>query len=213
MIEIIPAILTKDSGEFAEMVKEIEPFSKKIHLDIADGVFVPNKTIDGIEELSNLKNKDIEICAHLMVAKPEEMITNWLKTSAKGYIFHIEATAQADRLIEILKKNNKKASIALNPSTPSELILPYINQIDCVHFMAVEPGFYGGGFIPAVIDKIAAFHAAYPDVKISVDGGVTPETAPRLAAAGVNILISGSYIFKSADIGEAIKNLQEVVGM
>lgn len=212
MIEIIPAILTNDSSEFGKMIKEIEPFSKKIHLDIADGIFVPNKTIGGIEEVGAVES-GLEITVHLMIKNPEEQISDWLKTSAVGYVFHIEATDKAGELIKIIKENKKSVGIALNPQTPTETVVPYIDQIDFVHFMTVEPGFYGSGFIPEVIEKISEFHTAHPDIKISVDGGVTPETAPRLVKAGVNILISGSYIFKSADMGEAIKNLQEAAGM
>lgn len=193
------------------MFEKARRFSRKIHLDIADGIFVPNKTIGGIKELNNLKNEDVEICVHLMVDKPDIAITDWLKTRAGGYIFHVEATTNADELVEILRKNNKKTGIALNPSTPAELILPHLDKIDCVHFMTVEPGFYGGGFIPAVVDKIAVFHEACPDVKISVDGGVTPETAPRLAQAGAITLISGSYIFKNPDPAKAFKELKQSV--
>lgn len=210
MIEIIPAILTKDSGEFAEMVKEIKPFSKKIHLDIADGIFVPNKTIDGIEELNKIENGS-DITVHLMIKNPEEQIDDWLKTSAVGYIFHIEATDKAGELIKIIKENKKTAGIALNPKTPIETVMPYIDQIDFVHFMTVEPGFYGSKFVEPVLDKISELRRLYPGLLISVDGGVTPETAPKLVKAGVNILISGSYIFKSMDIGEAINNLKNSI--
>ena len=212
MIEIIPAILTKDSSEFADMVKEIMPFSKKIHLDIADGVFVPNKTIGGIEELKAVEG-GLEITVHLMIKNPEEQISDWLKTSAVGYVFHIEATEKAGELIKIIKENKKKIGIALNPKTPIETVAPYLNQIDFAHFMAVEPGFYGSKFVDSVLAKIVEFHKLYPNVLISIDGGVTPDTAPKLVKAGASMLISGSYIFKSADIGEAIKNLQEAVGM
>ncbi len=212
MIEIIPAILTKDSDEFADMVKEIEPFSKKIHLDIADGVFVPNKTINGIEELNKIES-ELNITVHLMIKNPEEQMDDWLKTSTVGYIFHIEATGKPQELIKIIKENKKTVGIALNPKMPIETVMPYIDQIDFVHFMTVEPGFYGSKFEESVVQKIVDFHKMHPNKQISVDGGVTPETAPKLVKAGVNILISGSYIFKSADIGEAIKNLQESVGM
>ena len=212
MIEIIPAILTKDSSEFADMVKEIMPFSKKIHLDIADGVFVPNKTIGGIEELKAVEG-GLEITVHLMIKNPEEQISDWLKTSGVGYVFHIEATEKAGELIKIIKENKKRVGIALNPQTPIETVMPYIDQIDFVHFMTVEPGFYGSKFVEPVLDKISELRRLYSGMIISVDGGVTPETAPKLVKAGVNILISGSYIFKSSDIGEAMKNLEKAVGM
>jgi len=212
MIEIIPAILTNDSGEFFEMLEKVQRLSRHIHLDIADGIFVPNKTIGGIEELRTVEGGP-EITAHLMIKNPEEQIHNWLETSAAGYVFHVEATDKASELIKIIKENKKKIGIALNPKTPIETVAPYLNQIDFAHFMAVEPGFYGSKFVDSVLAKIAEFHKLYPNVLISIDGGVTPDTAPKLVKAGASMLISGSYIFKSADIGEAIKNLQEAVGM
>ena len=209
MIEIIPAILTKDSSEFADMVKEIMPFSKKIHLDIADGVFVPNKTIGGIEELKAVEG-GLEITVHLMIKNPEEQISDWLKTSAVGYVFHIEATEKAGELIKIIKENKKRVGIALNPQTPIETVMPYIDQIDFVHFMTVEPGFYGGKFVESVIEKIKDFHFYYPDKPIEVDGGVTPETAPRLIEAGASMLVAGSYLWESKDIGKAIEKLKAI---
>lgn len=210
MIEIIPAILTKDSGEFAEMVKKIEPFSKKIHLDIADGVFVPNKTIGGIEELNKIESCP-DITVHLMIKNPEEQIGDWLKTSATGYIFHIETTGKPLELIKIIRENKKRVGIALNPKTPIETVMPYIEQIDFVHFMTVEPGFYGSKFEDSVVQKIADFHKLYPNILISVDGGVTPETAPRLTKAGATMLISGSYIFKNPDPAKAFEELKQSV--
>lgn len=210
MIEVIPAILTKDSSEFFDMFEKARRFSQKIHLDIADGIFVPNKTIDGIEELGKIES-GLDIMVHLMIKNPEEQIGDWLKTSTAGYIFHIEATDKASELIKIIKENKKGVGIALNPKTPIETVMPYVDQIDFVHFMTVEPGFYGSKFVEPVLDKISELRRLYPGLIISVDGGVTPETAPKLVKSGVNILISGSYIFKSADIGEAIKNLQEAV--
>lgn len=227
MIEIIPAILTKDSGEFFDMFEKARRFSQKIHLDIADGVFVPNKTIGGIEEMKQIGTQPIrasllnnirslfsgriETTVHLMIANPENSINEWLKTPASGYIFHIEATEKPQEMISILKKSGKKIGIAINPKTPVDIVTPYLDRVREVHFMTVEPGFYGSKFEDSVVQKIADFHKLYPNILISVDGGVTPETAPRLTKAGATMLISGSYIFKSADIGEAIRELERVI--
>lgn len=226
MVDIIPAILTKDSSEFFDMLEKARRFSRKIHLDIADGIFVPNQTIGGIEELSKIKKqpliasllngrlfagKLIETVVHLMIAQPENSIAEWLKTAASGYIFHIEAVEKPQELIAVLKRQGKKIGIALNPKTNTDLLEPHLERINFVHFMTVEPGFYGSKFEDSVVQKIADFHKLHPSVLISVDGGVTPETAPRLVKAGANILISGSYIFKSPDPAKAFKELKQSV--
>lgn len=192
------------------MFEKARRFSQKIHLDIADGVFVPNKTISGIEELNKIESCP-DITVHLMIKNPEEQIGDWLKTSSAGYIFHIEATGKPQEMISILKKSGKKIGIAINPKTPIDIVTPYLDRVREVHFMTVEPGFYGSKFEESVVPKIFNFHKLYPNISISVDGGVTPETAPRLAKAGATMLISGSYIFKNPDPAKAFEELKQSV--
>lgn len=184
----------------------VEPHVERVHLDIADGIFVPNMTILGLEETEEL-DTNLKIEVHLMVSKPENHIVRWLETPADKFIFHIEATTQAQKVIDAAKEADKQIGIALNPGTPIAKIEPLIDQIDFVHFMTVEPGFYGGKFVESVIDKIKEFHFLYPDKPIEVDGGVTPENALKLVEAGAEMLIVGSYIWESKDIGEAITRL------
>ncbi len=188
-----------------EKIIAVEPYFERIHLDIADGIFVPNMTISG-EEIEDIET-DLKIGVHLMVSKPENHIVRWLETPADKFIFHIEATERVQAVIDRIKEADKQVGIALNPNTPISAIEPYIDQIDLVHFMTVEPGFYGGEFLESVLPKIADFHFYYPDKPIEVDGGVDPETLPKLVGAGANLLVAGSYIWKSKDIGEAIARL------
>ena len=207
MIEIIPSILVKTREELVEKIVAVEPYADSVHLDIADGIFVPNITILGFEEAETVET-DLKIGVHLMVSKPENHIVRWLKTPADEFVFHIEATQKAQEVIDTIKEADKLVGIAINPQTPNDRIEPFIDFIDFVHFMTVEPGFYGGEFVESVLDKIADFHYFYPDKPIEVDGGITPETAPKLIKAGASILVAGSYIWESKSIEIAIDQLK-----
>lgn len=207
MTEIIPSILVKNREELVEKILAVEPYVERVHLDIADGIFVPNITILGFEEAETIET-DLKIGVHLMVSKPENHIVRWLKTPADEFVFHIEATQKAQEIIDTIKEADKLAGIAINPQTPTDSIKPFIDFIDFVHFMTVEPGFYGGEFVESVLEKIADFHYFYPDKPIEVDGGVDPDTVPKLVQAGASILVAGSYIWESEDIGRAIEELK-----
>jgi len=211
MTEIVPSILVKTREELIEKVIAVEPYVDRIHLDIADGIFVPNITISGFEEIEDL-DTDLKIGVHLMVSKPENHIVRWLETPADQFIFHIEATEKAQEVIDKVKEADKMVGIAINPQTPISAIESFIDQVDLVHFMTVEPGFYGGEFVESVLNKISDFHFYYPDKPIEVDGGVDPETEPKLIKAGVSLLVAGSYIFKSKDHAKAIEKLKEIAG-
>ncbi|MBI4160354.1 MAG: ribulose-phosphate 3-epimerase [Candidatus Yanofskybacteria bacterium] len=206
-MEIIPSILVKTKEEMLEKIMAVEPYVERVHLDIADGIFVPSMTILGFEEMEEL-DTSLKIGVHLMVSKPENHIVRWLETPADKFIFHIEATGKPQEVIDAAKETDKIIGIAVNPGTPVSKIEQYIDQVDFVHFMTVEPGFYGSKFEESVIEKIKDFHFYYPDKNIEVDGGVTPETAARLAEAGAGTLVAGSYIWNSKDVAEAINKLK-----
>lgn len=209
-MEIIPSILVKTGEELAEKIMAVESHVERAHLDIADGIFVSNMTILGLEETEEL-DTSLKLEVHLMVSKPENHIVRWLETPADRFIFHIEATTQAQKVIDAAKEADKQVGIALNPGTPITRIEPFIDQIDFVHFMTVEPGFYGGKFVESVVDKIKEFHFLYPDKPIEVDGGVTPETAPKLVEAGVTALVIGSYLWENKDFERAFADLRSSV--
>jgi ribulose-phosphate 3-epimerase len=209
-IEIIPSILAKTREELIEKIISIEPHADSVHLDIVDGIFVPNITIAGPEEIETVET-GLKIGVHLMVSKPENHIVRWLETPADRFVFHVEATQKAREVIDAIKETDKLVGIAINPQTSTDKIKPFIDYIDFVHFMTVEPGFYGGKFMEPVLDKISDFHYFYPDKPIEVDGGVNPETAPRMIQAGASILVVGSYIWESKDIGKAIKELKSAI--
>jgi ribulose-phosphate 3-epimerase len=209
MTEIIPSILVKTREEMVEKIIAVEPYVERVHLDIADGIFVPNITISGFEEVEDIET-DLKIGVHLMVSKPENHIVRWLETRADKFIFHIEATERAQEVIDKVKEADREVGIAINPKTPISAIEPFIDQIDLVHFMTVEPGFYGGEFVESVLAKIADFHFYYPDKPIEVDGGIDPKTLPGLIKSGANLFVIGSYIFKSKNLAKAIAEMKAI---
>jgi ribulose-phosphate 3-epimerase len=210
LVEIIPSILVKTREELIEKILAVEPYVDSVHLDIADGIFVPNVTILGFEETETVETS-LAIGVHLMVSKPENHIIRWLKTPADRFVFHIEATQKPREVIGAIKEVDKLVGIALNPQTLISRLESLVDYIDFVHFMTVEPGFYGGRFVEAVLDKISEFHYFYPDKPIQVDGGVNLETAPKLIKAGASRLVVGSYIWESNDVEKAIEELKKEI--
>ena len=210
MIQIIPAILTDSSERFKELVVKLGAYSSKIHLDIADGVFVPSKTIAGYPELGEI-GFGAKFDVHLMVQRPQDQIENWFSIGVDRFIIQAESDVDLEVLISLIKNNNRKIGLSLNPNTNTENIVSYLDKIDFVQFMTVCPGFQGGKFLNEVVDKIETFHRKYPGIIIMCDGGVTPETAPGLVKAGALSLVSGSYIVKSSDFEQAIKELEESI--
>ena len=211
MIQIVPSILTNSSEEFEKMMHLIEPHFSSVHLDIADGVFVPNTTIKGIDELEKTRTP-LKMAVHLMVWEPENTLETWLNTGVETLIFHIESTGKMDELIIKTREKGKRVGIAINPDTSSEAVGPFVNKIDFVHFMTVNPGFYGSEFKEEVLGKIKDFSQQYPDIEIWVDGGIDLTTAKKVVESGADVLIVGSYFFKqSQDFGEALENMKKVV--
>ena len=210
MVEIIPSILVKTKEEFLNKILTVESLTERVHLDVADGIFVPNMTISGFEEIESIET-NLKVEAHLMVSKPENHIIRWLETLVDSITFHIEATQKAQEIIEKAKEADRRVGIALNPETSISALAAFIDQIDFVHFMTVEPGFYGGEFVESVLDKVSDFYYFYPDKPIIVDGGINPERASKAVQAGANTLIVGSYIWNSKDVAQAIEEIKKNV--
>ena len=207
-MEIIPAILTDSSDKFKELVKKLEPYTDRIHIDVADGDLVPNKTISGYEELKDLE-LSVKFDIHLMVTRPQDIIDEWLNIQADRFIIHAESDVGLDSIVKKIKNQKKEVGIALNPETGVEEIEEYFGDISFVQFMTIHPGFQGQPFLDTVVDKIASFHNKYPDIIIMCDGGIIPERISKLVKAGASVLVSGSYIIKSSDFEKAINELKK----
>lgn len=212
MVEIIPAILAKDFEEAKEKIAAVEQYATWVQLDVADGDFAPNKTWGDPQQLKEY-DPGVFIEAHLMVAEPERIIDAWLESGVKRIYFHYEATSEHEALIRRIQDAGLEAGVALLAETPLSVIKLFDELLDAVLLFSGNLGFYGGTFQrEATVSKISTLRAAHPDITIGVDGGMNPATAKEVVAAGASAIISGSYIFGSADVVSAIKDLESAVG-
>ncbi len=200
---IIPAIIAKTQEELNSILDKISGHASLLQLDIMDGRFVPNQSLDF--DFSLPKNQ-YHFEAHLMIKNPEKWVEeNWKK--ADTIIAHFEAVRNPSDFIMSIKKNGKRAAFALNPETDIEQIEDYLMDIDQVLIMTVHPGFYGSKFLPETLEKIRSLREKRPDLDIEVDGGIRPDTIGKVNEAGANMFVSGSYLIRSDDIQERIQAL------
>ena len=214
MIDIIPAIMTESDEEFVRLVHILERAGvKRVHLDVADGVFVPRRTILGHEQLRRMQT-DLIFDVHLMVSHPERQCALWCDMpQASRFIVHVEA-APADAFPGMRSSANghgKEFGAAINPETGLGRLEAVSSSVDFVQFMTVHPGAQGRSFVPDVLDHITEYHAAHPGMLIMADGGITPETAPQCAMAGAATLVSGSFVIRASDAARALRELAAAV--
>ena len=202
MVDIAPSMLGADFGKMREAAEMVGPHSAYLHMDIMDGHFVPNLTMgpDLVKSLDGIAPLDV----HLMVTDPIDFIEDFKDAGAEIISVHVEANNPL-KALESIKKNNMKAGIALNPSTPENSIEPFIHLADLILVMSVEPGYCGQDFHEDAVERVRHYKEAYPNKIIEVDGGVGPSNSERLADAGADILVAGSAIFKADDPIEIVK--------
>jgi len=204
MHQVIPSILAKTQKELEEMIRTYEPHVDTVHLDIMDGKFVPNVTIEGYKELDAIRT-DLKFDIHLMIDDPYAQMFNWYPVGGTNHFcVHAEARNGLEDLIGQVKLNDKKVCLVLNPQTRLEDVFDLINTVDMVQIMTVEPGSYGGKFLDEVVYKISDFRQRFPEMTIAVDGGMNPDTAKTVLRAGASVLIVGNYIRNSKNVKEAI---------
>ena len=202
MVDIAPSMLGADFGRMREAAEMVGPHSAYLHMDIMDGHFVPNLTMgpDLVKSLDGIAPLDV----HLMVTDPIDFIEAFRDAGAEIISVHVEANNPL-KALESIKKNNMKAGIALNPSTPENSIEPFIDLADLILVMSVEPGYCGQDFHEDAVERVRHYKETYPNKIIEVDGGVGPSNSGRLADAGADILVAGSAIFKADNPIEIVK--------
>ncbi len=210
-VRIAPSILAADFMRLGEQLDSIKT-ADLVHFDVMDGVFVPNLSF-GPGLLEQIKaHTDLPVDVHLMICEPDRRFGAYLDAGADILTFHYEAQLHAHRTIYAIKERGAKASIALNPGTPVNVLESLIEDVDMVLIMSVNPGFGGQSFIDASrkklrqVRRLAAEHGAAP--LIEVDGGVTTANAERVASSGANVLVAGSSVFKAENYADAIAELR-----
>ncbi|MBQ9707509.1 MAG: ribulose-phosphate 3-epimerase [Clostridia bacterium] len=206
---ISPSILTLDFSNIQTQCAKLQRDGADwIHLDVMDGIFVPNSTFDW-QLVSQVKQAvTIPLDVHLMVVDPINVVDNYAKAGADIITFHMEAAKDVVATIKAIKKSSCKVGISIKPATPVAEIEPYLPLVDMVLVMSVEPGFGGQKFMPSAVERIAQIRALNPDILIQVDGGINTQTAPLVKKAGANVLVAGSAIVNTDNWEKAISNLR-----
>ena len=215
MTIVSPSLLAAD---FLHLDSDIEMINRSeaewLHLDVMDGVFVPNISFGFpvLEAVASKCKKALDV--HFMIVHPEQYIKQTAKLGAMMMNVHYEACTHLHRTIQEIHDAGMKAGVTLNPATPVSVLEDIIQDVDMVLLMSVNPGFGGQKFIENTIDKVKRLRKLIEEkgskALIEVDGGVQGETAPRLVAAGVDVLVSGSYVFKNATPEAVIHSLREL---
>ncbi len=208
-IKISPSILSADFSCLEKSVEEVKD-TEWLHIDVMDGHFVPNITF-GTCVIKAIRSKSEHVFdTHLMISEPEKYIDEFVEAGSDMVTFHIEAVEDVESVIDTIKESGAGVGISLKPNTPFESANKFLPYVDLVLIMTVEPGFGGQSFMHEMVPKIREVRKAVDDlgcdIDISVDGGISPKTAPVVVENGANVLVSGSSIFK----GDVRLNLQEL---
>ena len=211
--KIAPSILAADFGNLSRDCEIIDKSNADwFHLDVMDGLFVPNISfgMPVVSSIRKLTKKPLDV--HLMIIEPERYIDKFVDIGSDILTVHIEATSQMNNILDKIKKSSIKSGIAINPDTPINKLEDYINKVDLICLMGVHAGFGGQKFIEKTFDRLvelqSLINSKNSSAVIEIDGGVDNTNSIKLKSLGADILVAGSYIFKSSDINKAIDSLK-----
>ena len=214
MIKISPSVLSADFANLATDIKKVEAAGAEyLHLDVMDGEFGPNITFGAPVISAIRKYSGMVFDVHLMTDRPERYIDDFVSAGADIITIHQESTKEPLEVLRAIRKAGKKAAISVKPNTPVEAIFPYLEELDMVLIMTVEPGFGGQKLIPSTLPKIKALReyiiSKGLNVDIEVDGGIGPDNIGLVTSQGANVIVAGSAIFKTEDYGVTIQRMRD----
>jgi ribulose-phosphate 3-epimerase len=195
---VTPSLLNCDFSRVGEELDALKAAgASAVHLDVMDGHFVPNLTYGAPVIADWRRRTDFAFDAHLMISDPARYVDDFVRAGCDVIIFHIEVVPDPVPLARKIRGLGCQAALSLNPPTPLSAVEPYLDDVDAVLVMSVMPGFGGQSFEPSVLDKVRALRAARPGLRISIDGGIKPDTAADAVAAGATQLVAGSAVFRT----------------
>lgn len=212
-MKVAPSILACDFTRFPDEIRQVEEAGADlIHLDVMDGVFVPNLTFGPMIVDAVRRTARRELDCHLMIVDPQKHLDQYIKAGCDWISIHFESTDQTEACLERIRAAGKKAGLAISPATPFVYVQSYLPRLDYLVIMSVNPGFYGQQFIPETLPKIREARAAVDRENkkclIQVDGGIYGRNAGAVRDAGADIVVAGAGIFKTKDYRRAIEDLR-----
>ncbi len=205
---ISPSLLAADFTQLGRELNKIEKGGAQwLHLDVMDGVFVPNISF-GLPVIQSLrKGSNLIFDVHLMIQEPLLYVDAFADAGADYLTFHLESSSDPDKTIDAIHARGMKAGLSIKPGTDVQALFPFLDKLDLVLIMSVEPGFGGQKFMPSSLEKISVLREKAPNMLISVDGGIKADTGKLCREAGANVLVAGSYVFGAEDVSASIRSL------